>query len=157
MVDLVPGAIETVEGTVVSGNNVAPRGFETPCVYGAVLREIYKVGARGWGRPLWYVDGYDVACEGFLVSDCTGQVRVREDGRRMSVRKGHREIAWIGKKKNRRSIGLFIRQGDRLIIRGMVCPPDFPDPNHTFVLSAPPGKEMEMAILRRGKAYENGR
>lgn len=148
IVDLVHGEIASVEGVVVSENDLVLL-TGTPCVYFAVLQEVYRVGPRGRGRPLWYCESYHVECDGILLSDDTDKVWIAsEDRRRIFVKNALQEMGRVRGRKNRRFTARFICKGDRLVVKGVVSQSSLWEPANVFMLSAPAGKDLQIVVKK---------
>jgi len=115
------GSTVIVEGTVRADREMALPGEGTKCVYYELLVEVYKKGARGMGRPLWFPEKLDRKLSGFFVSDGTGEIFVDVPAEQVILQGGFQTGGKLDKKGRRRFSARMIREGDRVRLRGTVA------------------------------------
>ena len=117
------GSTVVVEGAVRAAREMTLPGNGTKCVYYEMLVEVYKKGARGNGRPLWFPEKLDRKLSGFFVNDGTGEVYVDVPADQILLQGGFTTGGPIDAKGKRRFSARVIREGDVVRLRGAAVEP----------------------------------
>ena len=141
-----PGDTVTIEGTVRSDRESTLPGDGTPCVYYEIMTEVYKKGERGSGRPLWFPENMERKGNGFFLGDDTGEIFVDCPAEQIRMNGGYSTAGKMGKKGHRRFSARLIREGDKVLVRGIAGPPTASQGTATLSLGPDKKGRMEMSV-----------
>jgi hypothetical protein len=149
--DLETGKPGVVKGTISCKRDVRLPHVGGTCVYFNMLVEGFGTGARGKGRPMWLPVRREVKCTEFFIEDASGRVLVTASKDCIDASGGRSASGMIGKKGNQRYEVRFIRDGDRVKVRGLVSDPRGAEPGDTPVIRPDEKGIIELLFLGKGQ------
>lgn len=116
--DLAADTQVVVEGRIVACDQVMVAGDGSRCVYLDLMRETWRKGVLGRGRPAWWLESWERTATGFQLEDASGNAWIDVDVDRLDVRRPRR-VVWHEDSSNRRCVGRMLKLGEAVHVRGV--------------------------------------